>query len=165
MFNYTHWFANFPPELATFLISGLPISELRGAIPIAYAVYDLPLWSAFLWSFLGNTLSALIVIAVLEPLSNFLSKHFSFWRRFFIWLFERTRKKHAAKFAKWGALALITFVAIPLPLTGGWSGAVAAFVFGVPAKKASLYVTLGILIAGIIVSLVTFGGVRGWQIL
>lgn len=164
MFNYIHWFASCPPELATFLIAALPISELRGSLPIAYTVYHLPLWSAFLWSFLGNTLSTLIVIVILEPLSTFLSKHFGFWRRFFHWLFERTRKKYTKKFAKWGALALITFVAIPLPLTGGWSGAVAAFVFGIPAKKASLYITVGILIAGIIVSLVTFGGVRGWQI-
>lgn len=164
MLNYIHWFVSFPPELATFLIAALPISELRGAIPIAYTVYNLPLWSAFFWSFLGNTLSVLIVLIILEPLSAFLAGHFSFWRKFFTWLFERTRKKHARKFARWGALALITFVAIPLPVTGGWSGALAAFVFGIPAKKASLCIIAGILIAGIIVSLVTFGGVRGWQI-
>jgi len=161
MLNYIHWFAGFPPELATFLIAALPISELRGAIPIAYAVYDLPLWSAFLWSFLGNTLSALVVIIFLEPFSNFLSKHFNFWLKIFSWLFERTRKKNAKKFAKWGALALITFVAIPLPLTGGWSGAMAAFVFGIPTKKAILYTTLGIFIAGIIVSFVTFSAASG----
>ncbi|MFA4880940.1 MAG: small multi-drug export protein [Candidatus Doudnabacteria bacterium] len=165
MFNYSSWFSNFPPELATFLIAALPISELRGALPLGYTVYNLSLWSAFLWSLFGNVASAIIFLAILEPVSSFLSNHFRFFQRFFQWLFERTRKKHSQKFEKWGALALITFVAIPLPLTGGWSGAIAAFVFGIPFKKAALSISMGIFLAGIIVALVTLGGVRGWQAL
>ena len=51
------------------------------------------------------------------------------------------------------------FVAIPLPVTGAWTGAAAAFLFGIPRKKAILYITLGSIIAGVIVSLITIGGV------
>ena len=80
-----------------------------------------------------------------------------FFNRFFTYLFERTRKKHNGKFEKWGALALITFVAIPLPVTGGWSGALAAFVFGIPFKKALPLIFLGVIIAGAIVTGLSLG--------
>ena len=75
-----------------------------------------------------------------------------FFDKFFTFLFERTRRKHSKKFEKWGALALITFVAIPLPITGGWSGALAAFVFGIPFKKALPLIFSGVIIAGVIVT-------------
>ena len=54
-------------------------------------------------------------------------------------------------------MALVTFVAIPLPMTGVWSGAIAAFVFGIPYKKGVLMISLGAMIAGIIVTLVSLG--------
>lgn len=161
MFNFSQWFSGFPPQMATFLIASLPISELRGALPLAYTVYALPLWSSFLWSFLGNTCSVALVLAFLEPVSRFLMQHSRIFKRFFNWLFERTRRKHSKRFERWGALALITFVAIPLPITGGWTGSVAAFVFGIPYRKALPLIVLGILISGLIVSLLTWGGVQG----
>jgi len=98
-----------------------------------------------------------LLVWLLGPITRFLEKHFYLLDRFFIWLFERTRKKHSKKFEYWGALALISFVAIPLPMTGVWSGAVAAFVFGVPYKKSVLMISIGAVIAGLIVSLVTLG--------
>ncbi len=163
MFDVASWFHNFPPELATFLIAALPLSELRGALPLGYTVYALPLWSSFLWSFLGNTLSVACVLLLLGPFSRFCIQRSKLCARFFHWLFARTRRKHSQKFERWGAVALVIFVAIPLPLTGGWSGSVAAFVFGIPWKKALALNTLGIFLAGLLVSLITWGGVAGWQ--
>jgi len=118
------------------LLSTLPITELRGSIPIALTVYKLSTWEAYAWALLGNSLPVIFLLLFLEPFSLFLSKNFSFFRTFFNWLFERTRRKHSRKFEIFEELALILFVAIPLPMTGGWSGAVAAFVFGIPFKKA-----------------------------
>ncbi len=151
---------NLSPELSTFLIAMTPIGELRASIPIALSVYHLTPLKAFFWSVLGNLVPGFLLVWLLNPLTNFLEKHFYLLNRFFVWLFERTRKKHSKKFEYWGALALISFVAIPLPMTGVWSGAVAAFVFGVPYKKSVLMISIGAIIAGIIVSLVTLGALK-----
>ncbi|MBM3205705.1 small multi-drug export protein [Candidatus Shapirobacteria bacterium] len=152
-----NFFRHLTPELSTFLIAMIPIGELRASLPIALTVYDLPLTKAFFWSVFGNIIPGILLLWLLPPLTKFLENHFSPLHRFFHWLFERTRRKHSQKFEYWGAVALISFVAIPLPMTGVWTGAVAAFVFGVPFKKAAFYISLGALIAGIIVSIVSLG--------
>jgi uncharacterized membrane protein len=81
-------------------------------------------------------------------------KRFKIFDRFFTWLFNRTRKKYYKKFEKYSGFALITFVGIPLPVTGAWTGAVIAFVFGIPPKKAVLDIFLGILMAATIVTII-----------
>ncbi len=150
-------FSNFPPELATFIISMLPISELRGAIPVAIGVYNLNPAEAYFIAVIGNMIPVIFILKYINPISKYLMSKSKFFDKFFTFLFERTRKKHNGKFEKWGALALITFVAIPLPVTGGWSGALAAFVFGIPFKKALPLIFLGIIIAGIIVMALSLG--------
>ncbi len=155
--DISHLFNNFPPELATFIISMLPISELRGAIPVAIGVYGLNPVEAYLIAVIGNIVPVVFILKYIDPISKYLMSRSKFFNKFFIFLFERTRRKHSAKFEKWGALALITFVAIPLPVTGGWSGALAAFVFGIPFKKALPLISLGIIIAGIIVMGLSLG--------
>lgn len=149
-----------PKEILTLIISMIPIGELRSSIPVAINVYNLNPWSAFFWSFLGNILISSFLLLGLNPVSRFLDNHFYWLNRFFTWLFERTRKKHSQKFENWGALALIIFVAIPLPMTGVWSGCLAAFVFGISFKKAFPSVAVGALIAGIVVTLITLGAVN-----
>jgi uncharacterized membrane protein len=155
--DYIGWFSNFPKELATFLIAMIPVGELRASIPIAIQVYHLTWYSSFIWSVLGNSLAVALILLLLEPISKFLMKHFKIFNRFFTWLFRRTRKKYSKNIERGGALALVTFVAIPLPMTGGWSGALIAFVFGIPFKKAFPLISLGVLIAGVIVTLLTVG--------
>src|SRR3989338_5280599 len=73
-------------------------------------------------------------------------------------LFEYTRKKHHKKVEKYASWGLLIFVAIPLPFTGAWSGALTAFVFGIEKKKALAIISLGVLIAGIIVTFLVIGG-------
>ncbi|HDH31646.1 MAG TPA: ligand-binding protein SH3, partial [Candidatus Wolfebacteria bacterium] len=68
------------------------------------------------------------------------------------------RKRHNHHFEIWKGLALILFVAIPLPFTGAWSGTVAAFIFGIPIWKAILMIGTGILISGLIVLLISITG-------
>jgi len=146
------------PEIATLLISMVPISELRGAIPIAVAVYHLPIWSAFLLAVLGNLIPIIFVIWGLDLLINKLLIHRIYiFNRFFTWLFERTRRKYSRKIEILGGLALAIFVAIPLPGTGVWTGALIAFVFGIPLKRAFISIGAGVIVAGIIVTLITLG--------
>lgn len=162
MFFDLDWFKNLPPEIATLLIAMIPVFELRGAIPIALKIYQLDVFSAFFWSVLGNLIPIVFILWTLGPVSCFLRKRFKILDKFFVWLFGWTRKKHTKKIERWGALALIIFVAIPLPATGGWSGALAAFVFEISPKKALPLITLGVLIAGIIVTLLTTGIIKAF---
>ncbi len=145
-------------EIITFLVAALPISELRGAIPLAILKFGFNPFKALLISFLGNILPILLLLIGLEKVSEYLSHRFYWFNRFFGWLFERTRAKHGDHFHYWGDLSLFIFVAIPLPLTGAYSGAVAAFVFGLPKSHAFWSITLGVLAAGIIVTAITIFG-------
>jgi|SRR3989338_3130185 len=145
-------------EIITFAVAALPLSELRGAIPLAILKFDFSPFKALLISFLGNILPVLPLLIGLDKVSDYLSHRFHWFNRFFVWLFERTRRKHGDHFHYFGDLALLIFVAIPLPLTGAYSGAVAAFVFGIPKKHAFLSIVLGVLIAGIIVTALTVFG-------
>lgn len=155
--DYAEIFKSISPEWATFLIAMLPIAELRAAIPVALGAYGLPVFTSYLLSVAGNLFPVIFILWLLDPFSRWLSKHFKFFKKFFDWLFERTRKRFATKYEKWGLLALVAFVAIPLPITGAWTGSVAAFLFGIPFRKALPLVTLGILVAGVIVTLISLG--------
>jgi uncharacterized membrane protein len=143
--------------LKTLLIAMMPIGELRVSIPVAITQFNMNPFLAFFVSVVGNMIPVVIFIYLLEPISNFLMKHSKFFRWFFEKLFHYTRKKHSKKFEQLESLALITFVAIPLPMTGGWSGALAAFVFGFKHKTGLRDVFLGVTIAGVIVTFLTVG--------
>lgn len=145
-------------ELATFFVAALPLSELRGAIPLAILKFGFSPYKAFVLSALGNILPVLPLLFFLGEVSDYLSRKFYWFNRFFSWLFERTRTKHAEHFICWKDLALFIFVAVPLPLTGAYSGAVAAFIFGVSKTHAFWSIVLGILAAGLIVAAVTVFG-------
>ena len=145
------------PELATIIISALPVSELRGGLPVAFFAFKFSIYKAFFLSFVGNLIPVLPLLYFLESVSNFLSKKSRFFEKFFNWLFERTRKRFYRKYEIYGDIALILFVAIPLPTTGAWTGSLAAFLFGIKKLPAFLFITVGVLIAGIVVSLTSLG--------
>lgn len=157
MFDFVQIFKNIPPEIATVLTAMIPVGELRAALPISLTAYDFPIWKGFLLSVLGNMIPVVFILWFLDPVSKFLMKRSVIMHKFFTWLFERTHKKGKERIEKWGPIALITFVAIPLPITGAWTGAAAAFVFGIPFKKAFPLIFVGVLIAGVIVSIMTVG--------
>lgn len=143
--------------LKILVLAMTPIGELRAAIPLGITHYNMGILLTYFVAVIGNVLPVIGIVFLLEPVSNWLMKHSRFFKWFFEWLFERTRKKHGKKFEVFEEVALVTFVAIPLPMTGGWSGALAAFVFGIPPKKSLPLIALGVAIAGIIVTLITVG--------
>ena len=144
-----------PESLITFVIATLPVSELRGAIPWALTVGGLQWQEAYFYAVLGNFLPVIPLLLLLEPVSLRLRKY-SIWDRFFSWLFERTRRRSRVV-EKFEVLGLILFVAIPLPVTGAWTGTVAAFLFGIRFRLAVPAVLAGILIAGVVVTLASLG--------
>lgn len=145
-------------QFLTFLISMLPVIELKGAIPIAILEYGLPWWQAYIFGVLGSIFSAFLILLLLGVVSEWLSKNFAIFKKFFTWLFDRTRSKHAKKFEKYEELLLLIISAIPLPILGGvWTAALIAFIFGVKTKNAMIFITIGTIIAGIIFVLGTLG--------
>jgi uncharacterized membrane protein len=148
--NLVQWMQGLPPEMATFIMATLPISELRGAIPVALGVYKLPVWSAVLWAVLGNLAPIPFILKLLEPVSKFLRERWRIWDRFFNWLFTRTRRKGERYFA------------IPLPITGAWTGSVASFLFGLSLGRGFFLITLGVLIAATLVTAASLG--VGWLV-
>ena len=151
-------FASVPHWLATILLSATPISELRGAIPIAIGVYGMGPVETYILAVIGNMLPVVPLLLFLEPVSTYL-RRFKMWDIFFSWLFTRTHRNHSERFEKYGILALTIFVAIPLPVTGAWTGCAAAFVFGIKFRHALLAILAGVMIAGVIVTAVTLSGI------
>ncbi|MBN1494136.1 small multi-drug export protein [Candidatus Peregrinibacteria bacterium] len=141
-----------PGYLIVFLTAMVPIIELRGAIPLGFAM-GLPPETIFLWAFIGNLLPCFFILLFLDPVSIFLMKHSRFFNKFFTKLFNNTRTKHHSSIQKWGTPFLIIFVSIPLPGTGAWTGCLLAFLFGIKFWKAIACCALGIAIADLLVTL------------
>ena len=144
-----------PKEWVTLIISALPIAELRGSIPVALMMGLSPA-KAFWLSILGNCAIIVPTLFLLEPISNALMR-FKPWKRFFDWLFERTKAK-GDLIQKYEAIGLMLFVAVPLPMTGAWSGCIAASIFRIKFRYAFPAIVAGVLLAGVIVlSVCLFG--------
>ena len=142
--------------LLTILLGLLPISELRGAIPFAY-FNGVPLWLSAVIGILSNALVPFIGFTFLGSLHKLLDK-WPFYHRLFEKTVARARGKVGEKVHKYGLLGLMLFVAIPLPITGAWTGTLGAWVMGLNPKKCIPFILLGVLISGIIVTTVIFTG-------
>lgn len=144
-------FANYVYVL---FISMLPIIELRGAIPVAFALGMDPVIS-FLVAIVGNLLPIPFIMLLIKPVCNFLKKTrlFSWFPRFIESKVEKNKGK-VEKYAKWG---LYIFVAVPLPGTGAWTGALIASFLDFKFKDSMVAIILGVLTAGLIMSIFSYG--------
>ena len=143
--------------IKTIIIAMTPVGELRAAIPFALAYYDMTIAQAYILSVIGNLIPVIFWLLFLEGISKFLSKHFEFFKKFFDWLFARTRRKIQNQYKIYGYIALVLFVATPLPVTGAWTGTIAAYLLGIPFWRAFGLIALGVLISGVIVTLASVG--------
>lgn len=145
-------------ELCVFFCSILPVIELRGAIPMAFAL-GLPWWQAYLISVLGNLLPVPFILLLINLVIKWMSSSkVTFFNKIANFLLKKVEKnrERIEKYSFWG---LFLFVAIPLPMTGAWTGSLVAAVVGVKPLKAFLSVLLGVLLAGVIVTLIVYGGI------
>ncbi len=147
------------PELTVFLTAMTPIGELRAALPLALLVYKMAWFKAYILSVAGNIAPIFLWWLFLKYVYKILAIRFKKVNVFFNWFFARTRNRFSRKYEKWGKMALVIFVAIPLPITGAWTGATAAWLFGFKYAESMWLVSLGVLIAGLVVSLITLSGV------
>lgn len=145
--------------LTTFLAAMAPVSELRGAIPLGVSLGLSPVVATAL-AVVGNALPVFPLLFFLTYGSAFAMKKSPLIAKVLTWVFERTRKKHGDRFERFGVLALLLFVAVPLPLTGAWTGAVIAYLVGMPPSKAGFAILGGIAIAGMLVLGLTVGFIQ-----
>ena len=141
--------------LYVFGLAMVPVFELRGAIPVGVAA-GLPFWIVFITAILGNPLPVPFLILFTRRVFEWLRKKSAFLER----LVSRLEMKAAAKedlLKKYELLGLCILVAIPLPGTGAWTGSLVAAVFDIRLKHAFPAIALGVLIAAVIVSVVTYG--------
>jgi len=137
-------------ELIVVIIAALPIIELRGALPVAINVFHMPWYWAFCLSVIGSLLPVPILLLFFESITRVISK-VSIGKRLVDWILERTRR-HGKLIERYERIGLILFVAIPLPVTGAWTGSIAAFLLGIQFKYAFLSILCGLIIAGAIVT-------------
>ena len=154
---YIPYWKEMLPEIKVILLGMSPVLELRGAIPMGMFHYGLSAWQSYFLGVTGNVLVLIPVSLFLKYFVKSIMKMSKLCDRFFTHVFDKTRKKHSTKIKVYGALALVLVVAIPIPGTGGWTGALIAYVFGLPIKKSLPLVSLGVALAGLIVLTLSAG--------
>lgn len=152
--SLSDWVLLLPKELAVSFVAALPVFELRGSIPLGISL-GLPLVKVYLLSIIGNLLPVIPLLALFKYFFHKL-EDIRFLGKFFKWWFRRVEKKSKIV-ERWGFWGLVLFVAIPLPVTGAWTGTVAATLFELKTRKAFLAILTGVAIAGIIVSVIVGG--------
>lgn len=139
----------------TLLVSMVPIVELRGGIPFGVAA-GLPVWQAYLAAVIGNILPAPFIIVYIRRIFQWLRRKMPRLNRVVDKLEQKAHLK-GQKVTKYKYLGLAIFVAVPLPGTGAWTGALAAAFLDMPLRKALPSIIAGVLVAGIAISILTFG--------
>ena len=145
------------------IISLLPISELRGGIPYAYLSGN-PIWLSYFVCVAANFFVGPLVFLFLETLHKLFIKC-KFYEKLFDKYIQRVRRKTFHLIDRYGFWGVAVFVAIPLPVTGAYTGSVAAWIFGLDRKKSLLAVLAGVCIAGVVVSSVVYFGLEGFEFL
>ena len=152
-------------DLRVFLAAMTPIGELRLSIPLGVWALDMAWQRVLLISLVGNMVPIVPLLFALRRLSPVLDRLpdplGALWR----WRTDRVRAAYADRIDRYGALALILIVGIPLPFTGAWTGCLAAWAFHVPVRRAVPAIALGVAVAGAVVTALVLAGVEASLIL
>lgn len=139
----------------TALVSMVPVIELRGGIPFGVAL-GLPHWQAFFAAIVGNLIPVPFIVIYIRRILQWMRRHLPALDKLVDRL-ERKAHLKGRKVTKYKYLGLMILVAIPLPGTGGWTGALVAAFLDMPLRRALPAITLGVLIAGFLVTGITYG--------
>lgn len=143
-------------EWCVFLCSMVPVIELRGAIPMGFG-FGLPIWLNYLLSVLGNMLPVPFILLFINRLRVWMTtSKIKVLNKFANWLNAKI-EKNRSKIEKYSFWGVCLFVAIPLPATGAWTGSLVAAAIDMKFWKAMLSAFIGVCIAGIVVSLISYG--------
>jgi uncharacterized membrane protein len=141
--------------LVTFLVAMIPVLELRASIPVGVALGLHPL-AAYGLSVLGNLVPVPFIVLFIRPLFDWMKAHMPKFNGFIARMEAKAESKREM-IRKWQLLGLAVLVAVPLPGTGAWTGALIAALLDIRIRRAFPAIAAGVAAAGIIVSLLTFG--------
>lgn len=143
-----------PKELTVFVISVMPVLELRGGL-IAARLLEMDVLRAFFFCFVGNMLPIPFILLFIRKIFDWMRR----WKHFgkIILKLEGKAEKHRKTIEKYGAWGLLILVAVPLPGTGAWTGALVAALMDIRMKRALPIIAIGVFIAGLIVGGISFG--------
>lgn len=145
------------------ICSMLPIIELRGAIPLG-AWLELPWWLNYLLAIVGNMLPVPFILLFINRFIAWMSRsRVKFFNKIGTWLLNKAEKnrERIERYSFWG---VCLFVALPLPVTGAWTGSLVAATIGMKWWKALLSCLIGVMIAGVIMTLASYGVVAAFEI-
>ena len=149
--------------LIIFLVSMVPIIELRGAIPLG-AWLEMPWWLNYLLSVLGNMIPIPFILLFINRFIAWMTRSkVKFFNKIGTWLTNKA-EKNREKIEKYSFWGVCLFVAIPLPVTGAWTGSLVAATIGMKPWKAFLSCLFGVMIAGVIMTLASYGVVAAFKI-
>jgi len=143
-------------ELCVFFCSMIPIIELRGAVPMG-AVFGMPWWQTYILSVLGNMVPVPFILLLIKKMIQWMSvSKVKFFNKIANFLLRKVEKKRAGieKYAFWG---VCLFVAVPLPVTGAWTGSLVAAMIDMRFWKAFLSCLFGVMISGVIMTVISYG--------
>jgi len=143
-------------NLIVVLLGMLPIGELRAALPVGITVFDMPWYQAFYLAVIGNLIPVPFLLLFFGAVSKLIQKTPK-GKKLIDWLLSRTAKR-MGHIEKYKFAGLMVFVAIPLPLTGAWTGTLAAYILGMRFWPAFFSIALGVIGAGVIVTILTLLG-------
>ena len=144
--------------LITFFSLMVPVVELRGAIPLGVSL-GLSHLGAMVISVVGNLIPVPFIILFIREIFSWIRKHIPKLNNLITKIEDRAHVK-SEKVLRWSAMGLLIFVAIPLPGTGAWTGALIAALLNMRLKSAMPAISLGVLVAGVLVTGITFGFVE-----
>ncbi len=146
------------PEFQTFLMSILPIAGVRASIPYGISVMSLSWQMSFFISIVGGAFATLMIFSFLDPVTEFMIKHFKIMRKIINYVFEKTKRDKKKHVDKHGYIALAGFTAVPLPFSGVWTASLVTYLFGLNYKKAFLSIMIGALVSAALVTTITKTG-------
>lgn len=141
-------------EMTAFITSVMPVLECRGGMIVA-KIFDIPFIKAFLICYFGNMIPMPFILLFIRKILEFMKKHNILKK--FIEKMEGRADKNRDKIMRYKQWGLLLFIAIPLPGTGGWTGSLFAALLDIDFKKALPIVALGVFIADLIMSVLTYG--------
>ena len=158
MFDFLpHWFQ-------VFFFSMIPWFESRYVIPYAMLGLGWSWWQAFPFAIVGNILPIPFILLFFHHVEKFL-RRYRFWIKVMDWLFSKTRKRADRKIRRYEYFGLLLFVAVPLPFTGVWTGALVAYLFDLDFSKSLFTIFVGIVIAAFVMIglTLTVGNIFGFK--
>jgi uncharacterized membrane protein len=158
MDSFVNWFVNgigqhISAEWTVFIISMIPLIEERGGL-LAARLLEIPMWKGVLFCVLGNIVPIPFILLLIKKVLHWMADHHM--GKLAGWI-EAKAQKNRPKIEKYGFWGLMLFVGIPLPGTGAWTGSLVAAVFDMDLKKASLSILLGIFLAAVIMTIISYG--------